>query len=51
MAKIELSRDVGGISLEANYFMSGLIVVFLAMMLFVPPAVGYEMPTKRMVKT
>jgi len=51
MAKIELSKDVNGITLEANYFMSGMIAICLGIALFVPALMDYKIDTKRRVPT
>ena len=51
MAKIELSKDGTGITLEASYFMSGVIVIFIGFCMFLPLVTGVQFPTTHMVKT
>jgi hypothetical protein len=51
MANIEISRDVNGISLEANYFMSGVIAILLGGAMFIPSLMDLKINTQKMVKT
>ena len=51
MAKTEISKDANGITLEANYFMSGMMAILIGMAVFVFTLMDYEIDTKRMVPT
>jgi len=51
MSGISFSRDVSGITLEASYFMPGICLIVLGMLMFGPLVGDFKVNTVRMAPT